>query len=591
MSKISKLLCVLLALVMIVGLFAGCVQEQKPTEPQKTEPQGTQGSNPPTTTEGKKIEWPLEEPIVFEMMVNGSKDFNNLILQCDWYKELVEKTNVRIKVIPMGSEALTTLNGMLQAGTEGDFMLGGYSALSDARIVELAENGFLMPIEDYINETIMPNYCERALEAMPAALQKMVAPDGHIYSFARVLGNGSSNWESPLMYNAKWLKQVPGFENGNTPKNVEEMTKVLKYYRDNDMNGNGDKTDEIPFLLVCSSAYGDNQASLQGLMNLWGLPTKDGTAEMYAVVRDGKVALAPTFEEYKACLKVVNEWYEEGLLWDEFFSAPDKATMNGFANGATDVWGFYNGSQFNNIEGKAESKPWWYDIEFMEPFDTGYDCVYFMNPGITGYKNVFTVFSSCEEPEILLHWFDEFHSLYGSWAASHTPATYKLKDGTEIKNWEYKDGKIIDITDELKVALGRLPTKEESDYVSATYPSWSTLFGAVMYTFNAKEAVDGIWPTETPSKVSIYQEYQDENPELFNTEIWPRPYYTADQAEICSDSWTAIKALCTKYETAFIKGEMDIDAKWQDYQDELADAGLEDLVEVLQEAWDASAGK
>ena len=586
MSKISKLLCVLLALVMVVGLFAGCVQEPVATNPKETNPVETDPSTDPATSEtAKKIEWPLEEPVVFEMMVTGSKDYNTLILKSWWYQELVEKTNVRIKVIPMGAEPLTTLNGMLQAGTEGDFMLGGYTALSDARIVELAEGGFLMPIEDYINETIMPNWMERAYGKQPEVLQKMTAPDGHIYSFARVAGGSGSNWESPLLYNAKWLKQVPGYEDGHTPATVEEMTEVLKYYRDHDMNGNGDTTDEIPFLTLCSSAYGDNQGSLQGLMNLWGLPTKDGSGEMYAVVTNGEVQLAPTFEAYKDCLKVINEWYEEGLLWDEFFSAPDRATHNATQNAETDIWGFSNGSQFANLEGKSDTKPWWYDIEIMEPFDTGYDCRYFVNPGVTGYKNVFTVFASCEEPEILLHWFDEFHSLYGSWAAASTPADTPLPDGSTYKNWEYKDGVLTDIDNS-----DRNDPKETTDWISENYPTWNSLFLSVMYTASAEEQADGTWPVNKPTKATVFDEYMTENDELFNKEIWPRPYYTAEQAEISTECWTAIKAVCTKYETAFIKGEMDIDAKWDAYQAELVDAGLEDLTEVLQEAWDASVG-
>jgi len=591
MSKISKLLCVLLALVMVVGLFAGCVQEPVETTPKDTTPKDTTpgATNAPTTEPVKAIEWPLEEPMVFTLMAAGSKDFNALLQKSWFYQYLVEKTNVHIQVVSMGAEPLTTLTGMLAAGTQGDFMYGGYSGLNDSKIVELAENGFLAPLEDYINETYMPNFMERAVGNMPAVLQKMTAPDGHIYSLARVMGTVGTNWESPLMYNEKWLKKVPGYEDGHTPATVDEMTEVMKYYRDHDMNGNGDTTDEIPFLILCSSAYGDNQGSLQGLMNLWGLPTKDGANEMYAVVNDGTVALAPTFEAYKECLKVVNVWYEEGLLWDEFFTAPDRATHNSTADFGSDVWGFYNGSQYQNTEQNIANpaEAWWADIKVMEPFETGYDCSYFINPGITGYKNVFSVFSKCENIDILMKWCDEFHSLWGTYASmmSHNE-TITLPDGTTYKDWEYKDGKIIDHT--ALEELGRSLTSEESDWIAENHPTYNGIFTSANYTVPYEDKMNGLYPKTAGDKEDQFNAYYEANKELFNDEIWPRPYYTAEQVEVIGDTWKDILDACGAYELAVIKGELDADEGWEDFQEELIDCGIEELTEVLQQAWDAS---
>jgi len=590
MSKISKLLCVLLALVMVVGLFAGCVQEQKPTDPQKTEPQKTepQGTQAPTTTEGKKIEWPLEEPLILDVMAWGSKDHNALLQKSWYYKELVEKTNVHLRCVAMGEQPITTLNGMLQAGTQGDIMFNG---LSDVNVVDLAQNGFLLPLEDYINETYMPNFMERAVANMPSVMQKMTAPDGHIYALARVQGTYGTNIEAPLVYNAEWLKQVPGFENGNTPKNVEEMTTVMKYYRDHDMNGNGDTTDEIPFLIVNSGEYGDNQGSLQGLMNLWGLPTKNTANELYCVITDGQATLAPTMEAYKECLKVVNKWYEEDLLWDEFFSAPARETHNATADGDIDIWGFYNGSQWQQTEGKPnEAKPWWDDIKIMDPFDTGYDCRYFINPGITGYKNVVSLFNTCEEPGIVMHWLDEMWSLYGSYASgqSHNQKA-ELPNDVTYYDWKYEDGKIIDFT--AVGELGRPLTKEETDWVSANRPSFRGIFTAATYAAPQQEEQSGVWPTTKGNKSDTFTKWCFDHEEWINQEIWPRPYYTADQLEVINTTWADIKKACDAYELDVIKGNIDADEAWEDFQEELEGLDVESLVEVLQEAWDSSANK
>ncbi len=575
MKKISKLLAVLLALVMIVALFTGCT----PT----TDDPADKGSQ---NKENITVEFPLAEPYTIRVAANGSKDFNTLLAKCEWYKDLVEMTNVKLDVVALGDDPMTVLGNMIAGDNLPDAIIGGFTALSDAKIVDLADLGHLIPIEDYLlDETLMPNYNNRLLSEVPEAVQKMTATDGHIYSVARIAGSKGSNWESPLMYNSKWLKQVPGYEDGSVPGTIEEMTEVMKYYKEHDMNGNGDTTDEIPFLTLCSGRQGDNNGSMQGIMNWWGLPTKDSDTECYVVITDGVAELAPTMDAYRDCLKVMNEWYEEGLLWDEFFSNVDRSTHVATANSELDVWGFYNGSQFQNVENTQYA--WGPDIQFMVPPETGYECRFFVNPGYTGYKNTFCVTSACERPEVVMAWLDNCYSLEGSFSFGNGVEDEEDRYEGMVDMWTVDGDKIISNIQEGTVdqLTGQALEDRKEDH-----PFMGEIFSAVFYGYAPSEFADGSWPVGKDS--GYYKnKWLLEHEDLFNEEIWPRPYYTVDQNTDMAPIWTDIKDICTDYEGKFIKGQLEInDTNWAKYQQELQDARIEDLVDILQEAYDTSIG-
>lgn len=578
MSKISKLLVVLLALVMVVSMFAGC---------------GNTTNNPDDTkgSQGKvdnSVEFPLAETYTIRVAANGSKDFNAMLEKCEWYKDLVKMTNVKLDVIALGDDPMTKLGTMIASKQTPDVLIGGFSAFSDAKVVEFADLGYLMPIEDYLlDETLMPNYNNRLLAEVPEAVQKMTATDGHIYSIARIAGSKGGNWESPLTYNAAWLKQVPGYEDGSVPGTIEELTEVLKYYKDHDMNGNGDTTDEIPFLTVCSGRAGDANGSMQGIMNWFGLPTKDGDTECYVVITDGVAELAPTMQAYRDCLEMINEWYEEGLLWDEFMSAPSSSTMNATANSELAIWGFYNGSQYQNYEGTQYS--WGKDIEFMIPPETGYECRFFVNPGYTGYKNTFSIFSTCEKPDVVLAWLDNVYSLTGSWSFNNGVEDEETRYEGMVDMWTLNaDGTI---TNNVLAGTVQALTGQALEDRKEDHPMLGEIFSSVLYGYAPSE-FGTKWPTGTTDKGYIKNEWLKAHEDLFNTEIWPRPYYTVEQTEEMAPIWTDIKDICTKYEVAFIKGELELnDTNWAKYQKELEDAKIETLVDILQEAYDASIGK
>ena len=142
-----------------------------------------------------------------------------------------------------------------------------------------------------------------ALEKYGASLDDLRTPDGKIYyvptlSDANLLGHC-------LHVNVQWLAQL-GLEE---PTNIDELYTVLKAFKENDCNGNGDVNDEIP-LTVKRADY------LKLIGSFWGLDLMTG----YHLDDEGQVQSSFATESYRAYLTYMNKLYEEGLLDPEFAS-------------------------------------------------------------------------------------------------------------------------------------------------------------------------------------------------------------------------------------------------------------------------------
>lgn len=624
MSKISKLLVMLLALVMVVSLIAGCkpaTQIQQPSHSQgenNNDPTGTNGEETPPTTLPDAVDefdgdqrmiwnemFPLEETVTFQMAVRGEKDYQTLMEKCEWYKYLVEKTNVKIECVVLGSEYASKLNTLVTTGAAPDVVLGPIT-ISSAQVVDLAARGQIIPLEDYITDPeIMPNY-QRMIKALPEMLAKMYCPDGHIYSVAGRANTAATAWESPLEVNMGWLKQVPGYEDGKTfPKTVEEFTNVLRYFKTHDMNGNGDVNDEIPFLMVSSSDAGDSRATLQGLMNLWGLSTTDTSEDYYVCVNDeGVCSLASQTQNYRDCLATINAWWQEGLIWDKFFDNVSAEELAAVAGAETAAWGFFNGEAWFNNGSEDNGSLAWRDAQtLVVPFSTDYETRYFLNPSLKGNPDTFLIFSNCKNPDILLAWLDQFFSLAGTRSAeSGMPNEWILwNDSADYKDYYTKNPTWYLDTD------GSLnyPSSENANWVdlnaydatlatkqSVNHPIWNEIFNQsdIFKCITPDAYLNGQWETDKNSEAYVLGKFIEENATMFDHNAWARPSLSEAEKGELDFLWADIKLICARYEKAFITGELRLnDTNWNAFQRELEYAGIEDLVAQLQLVWNRYA--
>ena len=437
----------------------------------------------------------------------------------------------------------------------------------------------------------MPNY-QRALKEIPELLKKSTAPDGHIYSVAALYEAPGDVWESPLSVNIEWLKKVPGYENGKTfPKTIEEFTEVLRHFKKNDMNGNGDANDEIPFLMVASSKSGDAQGTLQGLMNLWGLGTTNSTNDYYVCVNDeGVCSLAPQTQNYRDCLKWINIWWQEGLIWEKFFDDVSSKEFNDVHGAETASWGFYNGSAWRDGQ------------TLVTPFSTGYDVNYLLNPDLQGVQNCVTIFNTCKKPEVVLAWLDQFYSLTGSLSASSGMSNEweRWVDSASYKEYYEKNPTwSVDAEGNYKY-----PAYEDANWVSLSthdtslakkqsvnHPTWESIFDQheIFKCVTYSEHMNGQWKVDENSKTAVLNAFIQENSDMFDFNVWPRPYASAEDASELEFLWDTIGEIIEKYEKGFITGSIPLnDSNWNNFHKELELYGVKDMIIIMQGLWDRS---
>ena len=601
MKKFTNLLALLLALVMVVSLFAGCTPTEEPNGTQDST-QGQEGIQQSAGSPAINNDmFPLKKPVTFRIAVRGQKEYQSLIERCEWYKYLNEKTNVTIKCIVLGEDHMETLETLISNNSTPDAILGP-DALSSSDILDFAAKDQLHSLEKWVNDPkIMPNF-QKALASVSGALNKMTGDDGRIWSLLGLSESSGTAWESPLTVNIEWLKQVPGYQDGKTfPKTIEEFTTVLRYFKEHDMNGNGDPNDEIPLLMVSSSDAGDGQGTLQGLMNLWGLGTTDTTDRYYVHIQDdGVCTTAPQTQNYRDCLTQINAWWQEGLIWNKFFDNVSAEEFAEVAGAETASWGFYNGKTWFNNGAEDNGSLAWRDAQtLVVPFDTGYETCYSLNPAVKGNLNTFTVFKACKNPDILMAWMDQFFSLAGSRSAeSGLPNEWTLwGDAATYKDYYTSNPTwYIDTDGSLKYPSAEnaswvdLNTYDEALAVkqSVNHPLWNDIFelGDIFKCITPEMYMNGQWESNQNSEAYVLGKFMEEHPEMFDHYIWPDARTSEGEKSELDFLWASVKAICTRYEKAFITGELRLnDTNWNNFQKELELAGIQDLAANMQTIW------
>ena len=112
-------------------------------------------------------------------------------------------------------------------------------ATAPGGIASYIDDGIIQDLTPYV-ETCMPNFW-RILEENPSIKKDVVTDEGRIYAIPYIrLDEALCVYQGPVI-RQDWLDKL-GLK---TPKNTEELYQVLKAFKEQDPNGNG-QADEIP---------------------------------------------------------------------------------------------------------------------------------------------------------------------------------------------------------------------------------------------------------------------------------------------------------------------------------------------------------
>lgn len=310
-----KTTATMLCLLMLSSALSGCNSTENNTEVPTVEDTTKNGDTATTAVSQSKEYFPLEKPITVTM-AGVRADANSPYSDVEMFKNLEQKTNIKINWIDWPQSAQTEKKNLAFAsGDIPDAMYGAW-VLEPPEIVKYGEEGFLLPLNDYINEKEMPNF-SRITKALPDLEKSISVPSGTIYALPANARIGLARTNDTLGINKKWLDQI----GKPIPTTTDEFFDVLTAFKAaGDVNGNG-KADEIPFTF----RYDENNTGILGFIGFTGMA---GSHKMKRMVMKGDTPVFyPMEEEYKEALTYLNKLNSNGLLDQEVFTI-DQSSYN-----------------------------------------------------------------------------------------------------------------------------------------------------------------------------------------------------------------------------------------------------------------------
>ena len=325
-------------------------------------------------------------------------DYNDMKIMQDLYAS----TNVNVFWENV-SESVYSQQKNLIFGNADDRPDAIYHAgMSSGEIIKYAKRKVLVPISDYLE--YMPNFSKILEERPDIKAQLINVEDGKIYSLPRIEEMGLLQSPNLLFLNKVWAQAAieAGAVDGLTAADLKDginitaaqMEQILTYFRDNDMNGNGDAGDERPLSFVHNNWQG-NQCDLYGMFGL------NDNLE-HRVIVDGKVTYTVQDVRFKEATNFIANWVAGGLIDQvSFEQSQDNFLANG--KGLESYGAFYwweSETVVSNPENYIVCNP------LIGPNGDQTICVS-NNPEV-GTGEVI-IFSDCANVEVLLAYFDRFY--------------------------------------------------------------------------------------------------------------------------------------------------------------------------------------
>ena len=266
--------------------------------------------------ESSGITFPLEETMTFTGFAGM---YGDVALSDNYtWQTILERANIQIELTNvLGSELTEKRNLTLSGGSYPDIFYK--SNFSSTDVETYGSQGILIPLEDLMRE-YAPNLC--ALLDETDGWDYITSSDGHVYSFSYQMEKKPLQ---PFWINTRWLDNL-GLK---VPTSYEELYEVLKAFKEQDANGNGDPNDEIPY--ACDSSK---------LMSL--LEYEDYLLDFntYLGIRDGELFYVPTDESFREYIAYMTKLYKEGLMNTDCFTIDHNQMRSG--GSVDDVYGFFS---------------------------------------------------------------------------------------------------------------------------------------------------------------------------------------------------------------------------------------------------------
>lgn len=563
----KKFLAILLVFVLALTVFAGCGDTTKPTNG------GTPGneSNEPGTDdepearefEGKTFTIGISQNVLVE-------DYDDNAFT-DYIEELTGANIEFVYFASNGNDAKSQLATRIAGGEKLPDIIWGLGLGSDV-YTEYGQDGYFVDLKPYYDDREISKNFWYMLEEDPyhydeelvkTSIRRMTdQTTGAMYVLPRLESSPVDTMRACPYINTVWLDKL-GLE---MPTDLESFYEVLKAFKEGDPNGNG-KADEIPLIGADSSLNGH---VVEWIVNMF---TYYDAEHLWNVDDDGNVYLPQLTDKYREALQFLNKLYEEGLLFSGSLAA-SKSEMQSICTPSDGVAlaGIFVGHLTLHVEIDNEvlyeyqPLPYWSDVIRQEQLHS-------MDTYIT---------SDCEDPEAAFRFMMYFYT---------EDAAIRLRYGEYGVDWEEADEGALSYVG----TPAKIKVYNEGAFAAQTTTTWNHIAATVLYNaegeitqFDDSAGEWTLYKRDIFSKtVKNFQEQEAKTVDRSAGILVLTEQEKKETEMVRTNIQNKMKTARDNFIIGTQKGyDIDRDADWNQYLQDITDLELETYRQLMQTVYD-----
>lgn len=448
-------------------------------------------------------------------------------------------------------------------------------SFNDAEKLDYGSSGYFLPMNDWLENDAY--YWNLSMDTYAADEKELVlkyatSADGNIYGYPSYYSDPGDNSALGMWVNKTWCDNL-GLA---VPTTTEELYNVLKAFKENDANGNGDPNDEIP-LIGHAGWMGDVRTQL---MNAFIYDAWNGDFGYQLNVNDGVLSAPFVTEEWHEGLRYLAKLYAEGLLSPLSFSQSQnelKAILSAPNDQPTLVGAFVgHPSPLFGSDGAVDRVQEYVAVPAMVgPEGVQWSPYKLAKPTCKTY-----ITADCEYPELAFRVLD---------AIAREDLSLTMRYGEQNIDWEYTtEGEIRHKYLEGFTAIYGQPATSRTPWTTENNIIWNDntfnmlppklfagLTGEPYPEGNRRYQMDTLWYSSVPMRHS-------KHPENLAFGL----IKTQEEIDLIADIETSLQSYVNEAMSNFILGNKDVEADWDAYLTELNAIGLDVYVETMQGAYD-----
>lgn len=507
----------------------------------------------PLSVKGVPYSYPLEERRTISVFASIRGLVSNYIgsnEELSTFQIASAETNIDVEWQCVSGDIASTQMSLIFASGDYPDLVSDFSYSYTGTAADAYDNDLIVPLNDYLAE-YSPNY-QAWLESDERFMRDATADDGNLYAWyclQPVVVNESGGWVRADLLESYGL---------DAPTTIDEFETFFELCKEDGLTS-----------VISAGCY-----SFAGIAtSAYDLPSMAGpTGFLEGMYHIGDTVYCAYLQD--SCyewLSKMCDWYEKG-----YFSQ-DLVALNGSESANSEVNELiYTGEvaymqagagHYSNYVQNASVEGW--DVIPVQNMviQDGDTTHFFEDYAINATHGSIVLTSQCEDIEAACRYVDWFYTDIGINASNY---------GAEGLTWNWSsDGTTrlfnAALYDNAEYAL---PAAAVSNMYTGTI-AWPTITDCMpnLYYANSQIAIDAesVWSVNNDSEYYL------------NTDVLS---FTVEESDVIKEYWSDIDTYLAENLVKFLIGDKDIEAEWDEFVSTLEDMGIENVIEVYQNAYD-----